>query len=298
MIEKYNNLFSLLSYKIVAVVTSLFLFVSGPLYAASPGAGTTAPSAAGASPSAPSASPLPSTSPQPTSEATPSIAPPATHTTRVDEEETFVPSFRSGHNLSAFISGEYTNWNVIQSSTPSTQDDAIQRVDASKPVIGLFFRYAYHINIISSFGFFIGSTVGIFASNGSYGLAKNFYPGYGVPFPTVMAGLVQNIGQDFRLLAGTEYSAAWFPKMTISSNNGVNKALNPTLDMISVFTGVDHFLNQNTAISLNLGYRQMRNPCLNNCIIPPYINSLKIVGQSYFTQLGVTWVVGDFNQLL
>ena len=220
-----------------------------------------------------------------------------------DSDGYFFPSFRSGHNLSLFLSAEYTTWRANQSlvpSNPGDTDDQIRSVtinsaQESKPVLALFFRYAYHINIISSFGFFVGSTIGLFSSNGSYGKQKNFYPGYGIAFPTVLGGLVQGIGQDFRLMTGIEYGAVWFPQMKIFTQSNEEKGLSPAPDMFGIFVGVDNFLTRNTALSFNVGYRQVTNPCLNNCSSSIYLNSLSLTSKSYYTQLGVTWLVGEFT---
>lgn len=231
----------------------------------------------------------------------------AVYASNNDDEDYFTPNFRSGHNLSLFLSGEYTTWGANQASVPSTPSNTsdtpeqindkvkavtIDAAQGNKAVIALFFRYSYHINIISSFGFFVGSTVGILASNGSYGAQKNFYPGYGISFPTVLGGLVQGIGQNFRILSGIEYGAVWFPKMRIYTQSGIEKDLSPVPDMFGFFGGIDNFLSRNTAISLNVGYRQIHNPCLNACSNSLYLNSLSITNKSYYTQLGITWLLG------
>src|SRR6185312_5808277 len=72
-----------------------------------------------------------------------------------EEEEYFLPSFRSGHNLSLFLSGENTTWNASQTTPPATSDGIIDSAQQTKIVMSVFFRYAYHVNIISSFGFFV-----------------------------------------------------------------------------------------------------------------------------------------------
>ncbi len=221
-----------------------------------------------------------------------------------DDEDYFLPNFRSGHNLSLFLSGEYTTWNANQTPDSSNPDNAVtvDPAQESKAVMALFFRYTYHVNIISSFGFFVGSTAGFLVSNGNYGKENNFYPGYGIAFPTVLGGLVQGLGQDFRLLAGIEYGAVWFPQMKIYSHSKdpndptkiitAEKDLSPAPDMVSIFVGLDNFLTRNTALSFNVGYRQIKNPCLNRCSSSIYLNSLSLTSNSYYTQIGVTWLVG------
>ncbi|MES2615101.1 MAG: hypothetical protein V4591_06785 [Bdellovibrionota bacterium] len=211
-----------------------------------------------------------------------------------EDEEYFLPSFRSGHNLSLFLSGEYTTWSAQQSSSEG-DSDVIDSAKANKTIIAMFFRYTYHINIISSFGFFVGSTAGVFASNGSYGEHRNFYPGYGFSFPTVLGGLVQGLGQDFRLLAGVEYGAVWFPQMQITTSTNKQLGLGAVPDMYSIFIGIDNFLTRDTALSFNVGYRQISTPCLNSCSSSIYLNSLAITGKSYYTQLGMTWAVGELG---
>lgn len=214
-------------------------------------------------------------------------------------EDYFLPTFRAGHNLSLLLSGEMTTWNANQSTAPRTtgnlEDVTIDSAQQGKAIIAVLFRYAYHINIISGFGFFVGSTGGLFFSNGNYGRQQNFYPGYGISFPTVLGGLLQGIGQDFRILAGAEYGAVWFPQMKISSQSGIAYELSTVPDMYSFFLGMDSFLSRTSAITFNVGYRQIHNPCLSGCSTSVYSNSLSITSKSYFAQLGFTWSLSDFN---
>ena len=219
------------------------------------------------------------------------------------DTEEFLPSFRSGHNISLFLSGEYSNWAMTQTNAPKnilgTQAgfDAVtvDSANQTKLLGSLFFRYTYHINILAGFGFFVGSTVGLFSPNGNYGDKQNFYVGYGVSFPTVLGGLVQNIGQNFRLIGGIEYGAAWFPKMSVTTRSGSEQLLAPVPDMLSIYVGLDRFLKKNLALTIHFGYRQIMNTCLDNCSSSLYLNNFNITNQNYFTQAGFTWMVGGLN---
>jgi hypothetical protein len=220
-----------------------------------------------------------------------------------EQEEEFLPSFRSGHNISLLLSEEYSHWSLNQThlnyapgaNQSNLSSIVIDPAEESKLISAFFFRYSYHINILSGFGFFVGSTVGFFLSNGNYGASQNFYPGFGVSFPTVMGGLVQNIGQKFRILSGIEYGAAWFPKMHVLTQSGDSKNLAPVPDMASFYVGLDHFYSNNKAMSLYSGYRQILNTCLSNCSTSLYLNSLNIKDKSIYVQFGLTWIVGSLN---
>lgn len=207
--------------------------------------------------------------------------------TQEPQEEYFRPSFRSGHNATLLLSGEYTTWKVSQNAGNAINQEAISAIQQTKLVPALFFRYSYHFNIISSFGFFIGSTAGFIASNGSYG---NFYPGYGISFPTVTLGLVQNVEDFFRLLIGGEYGAIWYPNMTIKTDSGTTNSLAAVPNIFSVYLGSDFFLERHTAISTQIGGRYFYVPCLNSCSNSNYVNSLSIQGQSIYAQAGLTWL--------
>lgn len=212
----------------------------------------------------------------------------------VVNEETYIPIFRSGHNLSILYSAEYSTWTVNQNFGLEGQEK-ISPFSRTEMNSALFVRYAYHINIVSVFGFFVGTTAGVFANTGSYGQLKQ---SYGFEFPTIMAGLSLNFGQSFRLLGGAEYGATWYPEMAITTDSGVSKTIAPVPDMFSVFGGIDYFFSKNKAITFQLGWRTQEVTPLNNDSSGTYLNSLSIHNESYFAQVGLTLQIGDINQAI
>lgn len=217
----------------------------------------------------------------------------------------YTPSFRSGHNLGILFSTEYTNWSANQKVKPSLNENnntkitdlTIDPAQSNNIVFALFFRYTYHINIISNFGFFLGSTSGFIFPNGSYGDKDNFYPGFGIALPTALVGLTLGVSQNMRLLSGAEYGAIWYPTMTIhtQSPSNIQKDLAAVPHALSAFIGIDNFLTRNTALTFNVGFRKTWVPCIDNCNSTVYLNTLEIESKSYFAQLGINWVVGDLN---
>lgn len=203
------------------------------------------------------------------------------------QNDYFQPDFRSGHNMTILLSGEYTTWSVSQSSASVTNQDAVSSIQQSKFIPGLFLRYSYHFNFISSFGFFVGSTAGFVASNGYYG---SFFPGYGIFLPTVTLGLVQNFPGLLRLIAGAEYGAAWYPNMTVTTHSGTVNSLSAIPHIFSGYVGTDFFFDRHTAFSTQVGGRYFYVPCLNSCSSSNYLNSFDIRGQSLFAQAGLTWL--------
>jgi hypothetical protein len=214
-----------------------------------------------------------------------------------DKDSVFLPAFRSGHNLSLLLSSEYMRWNTSQINLNNSfqenfnQPNNISSASEAKTTVSIIFRYAYHINIISSFGVFVGSSAGITASNGYYGIERNFYPGYGILFPTVLGGLVQNFGQEFRILSGIEYGAIWYPRMAINNQGYQEKELSAVPDTYAFFIGVDDFFQKNKALSLNLGYRRTNSPSLDQGNSSIFLNSLNITSAGYYIQFGVTWLL-------
>lgn len=209
------------------------------------------------------------------------------------EDPLFLPNFRAGHHLSLFLSGEYVQWNLTQMPSPAGPALSLDGSHESRGVAAIFLRYAYHTHVIGPFGFFVGSTLGTWLSNGYYGIQKNLYPGYGVGFPTVLGGLTQGISHNIRFLEGIEYGAAWFPEMTVITQTGASQRLNLVPDMYAVFGGMDYFLTRNTAFLFQVGYRQIRNSCFSSCAI--YANKLQLSSKSTYAQMGITWLLDTLH---
>ena len=132
---------------------------------------------------------------------------------KVVDDFGYIPRFRSGPNLSILASGEFSTWSFKQNSY-ATNQDAISPFSNTGSNVALYLRYAYHINNISFFGFFISTTAGVIAEVEPYGKIKTRL---WFLFPTLLGGLVANIGQHFRLFnRGIEYGATWYPEVEIN----------------------------------------------------------------------------------
>lgn len=212
----------------------------------------------------------------------------------VANDDTYIPIFRSGHNLTILYSFEYSRWTVKQESVPIDQEK-ISPLSKTGMNSYLFIRYAYHINIVYNFGFFVGTTAGVITDMGTYGKLKQ---SYGLAFPTIMSGLSLNLGQNFRILGGIEYGATWYPEMEMTTDSGVVKTIAPVPDMFSVFGGIDYFFSKNKAFTFQLGWRSQNVITLSNNSSAMYLNTLSIKNNSYFAQIGLTLQIGDINQAI
>lgn len=202
------------------------------------------------------------------------------------QETYFRPDFHSGHNLSLLLSGEYTTWNVSQNTGNAVSQESVSAVNQSHFVPAVFLKYAYHFHVVSGFGLFLGSTLGVLASSGQY---DHFYPGYAISFPTINIGLIQNFHDHLRLFLSGEYGATWYPKMTITTNSGTVNSLSAVPNVFSYSLGSDFILDNRTMVTVQFGGRSFSVPCLNSCNNSNYINSLNIRGSSLFAQTGLTW---------
>lgn len=204
----------------------------------------------------------------------------------------YVPVFRAGHSLSLLMSGEYTTWEFQQSSA-ATNQDKISPFNNSGANAAFYVRYAYHINIISFFGFFIGTTAGAMLEVEPFGSLKQ---SYGFLLPTLLGGLVANIGHNARILAGIEYGATWYPEMKLITDTDQSKTIAPVPDMYTVFGGLDYFVTWNKAFTFQTGWRKQILGTLNNNSSNTYLNTISLKNESYFIALGFTVQIGDFNQ--
>ncbi|WP_186647291.1 hypothetical protein [Fluviispira vulneris] len=207
-----------------------------------------------------------------------------------EENTLYTPTFRSGHTLSLLSSWERSTWHLNQ--TQSSSFGNISPISETRMGIALYFRYAYHINIVSNFGFFLGSTTGVIFPTTDYG---NLKPGVGIAFPTALVGLSLNLKKQYRLFTGAEYGANWYPDMIVITDNGASRALAPVPDMLSFFGGLDYFYKKSLAFSFQSGYRITILRCTNNCSSTSFLNTLSISNQSVFVQLGLTWQVSEIR---
>lgn len=209
-------------------------------------------------------------------------------------DNSYIPIFRSGHNLSILYSTEYSTWRVSQ-NVSSTSDEKISSINESRVNAAFFVRYSFHVNVINNFGFFLGTTSGIIIDIENYG---NLKQGYGIAFPSLLGGLALNLGQKFRILSGAEYGANWYPDMEITTDSGHGKIIAPVPNMFSVFAGLDYFFTKNKAFTFQLGWREQRVVALNSNSRNTYLNSLSIQNSSYFAQIGLSLQIGDINQAI
>lgn len=210
----------------------------------------------------------------------------------------YQPTFRSGHNVSAFLTEEYINWYAAQNQAPTGTDSTVRAlkidtVDTSKLNMGLYFRYAYHINIISNFGFFVGSTTGMFMPFGIYGVHRNFTPGLGLALPSVLGGLVLGLGPNYRMTGGAEYGAIYFPMMKIYTEANDQKVLSPTSDMINAYIQLEKNFHRDSLYILGFGYRKTFNPQINGGNDSVYTNSLTLRSKGWYMQVGLNWLIEE-----
>ncbi len=216
------------------------------------------------------------------------------------EPTLYTPVFRSGHNLSFLLSGEYFNW-VLSPSTLISQLQSFESFSTSTVNIGLFVKYTYHINIVKNSGFFIGTTTGIL---GNTMHNHKLQQGLAIAFPSLLTGLVLNVRPAMRILAALEYGALWYPNMNTlaipkdSREPQMFKQISPVPDMFSIFAGMDYFYKKNKAFTLNIGWRYQTLTPLHNGSSNIYLNTLSLKNNSSFLQFGVTLLVGDLSETL
>ncbi|RDB36208.1 hypothetical protein [Spirobacillus cienkowskii] len=213
----------------------------------------------------------------------------------IETDEGYVPVFRSGHNLSIFYSAEYSKWDVSQKIS-SSSNQKISAFQSHAINSGLFLRYSYHINLISRFGFFVGTTTG-FLTDFNLGSNTRLLQSHGYLFPSILGGLTYNLAKS-RILAGIEYSAVWYKFMNVKTDADIVKNISPVPDMICIFLGLDYFFKKNKAFSFQSGWRLQQITPLNNNSSATYLNTLSIKNNSYFAGFGITFQIGDINSII
>ncbi len=207
-------------------------------------------------------------------------------------------TFRPGHNLQFFLSLEHSRWTMSQSEKADTPSHTLQPVDDTEYATNLFIRYTNHINILSFFGIFIGSTVGILP-NKTYSEEGILYLGTGYLFPTILLGLVFDFSENLRSQLGGEYGAIYYPSSSVkegdSNSNLKTIPISFVPDMLNAYFNFEYFYTKNLAIMNQIGFRYTTSYCLNQCLDKSYVNNLRIRNTSYYYEAGITWALNNFS---
>lgn len=154
-------------------------------------------------------------------------------------------SFRPGHNIT-FVTG-------IQQSRWSLNLDSLEKPLTTERFNFLTsLSYGYHFQVFQWTGLALGTAIHLILDRTS---SDGFEPKFGVVLPSLLAGIVQNLGSDARLLLLGEFGASWYPyfRWRVSQNKAEYEGAVP--DQISVSAQLELGLQRRNVLAVIAGWR-------------------------------------------
>jgi hypothetical protein len=154
-------------------------------------------------------------------------------------------TFRPGHNITFATGLQQSRWslNLETLEKPLTTE----RFNFLTTV-----SYGYHFQVFQWTGLALGTAVHFVLDRTS---KDGFKPNFVFVLPSMLAGLVQNLGSDARLLLLGEFGAAWYPyfKWKVSQRQVEFEGAIP--DQFSVSAQLDWGLQKRNVVSFIAGWR-------------------------------------------
>jgi hypothetical protein len=154
-------------------------------------------------------------------------------------------SFRPGHNITVATGVQQSRWslNLKVLDKPLTTERFNFLTSLS---------YGYHFQFFQWTGLALGTAMHFILDRTS---RDGFEPKFGVILPSLLGGVVQNLGSDARLLLLGEFGATWYPffKWKVSQNQAEYAGAVP--DQLSVSAQLDLGLQRRNVLSFIAGWR-------------------------------------------
>jgi len=154
-------------------------------------------------------------------------------------------SFRPGHNLTVATGLQQSRWslNLESLGKPLTTE----RFN----FLGIL-SYAYHFQLFQWTGLMMGTSVQFILDRTS---RDGFEPKFGVALPSILGGIVQNLGNEARLLLVGEFGAAWYPyfKWKVAQTQAVYEGAVP--DSLALSAQLELGLQRRNVLALIAGWR-------------------------------------------
>ncbi|NBX17136.1 MAG: hypothetical protein EBR09_07210 [Proteobacteria bacterium] len=154
-------------------------------------------------------------------------------------------SFRPGHNLTVATGLQQSRWSLNLESLEKP-------LTTERFNFLTFMAYTYHFQVIQWTGLTVGTSVQLILDRTS---KSGFQPKTGLGLPSVLAGIVQNLGTDARLLLLGEFGAAWYPSFKWKVEQTQAEYLGAVPDLLSLSAQIDFGLQKRNVLSVIAGWR-------------------------------------------
>jgi hypothetical protein len=154
-------------------------------------------------------------------------------------------SFRPGHNLTVATGLQQSRWSL-------NLDSLEKPLTTERFNFLTFLAYTYHFQVIQWTGLTVGTSVQMILDRTS---REGFEPQIGLGLPSVLFGIVQNVGTDARLLLLGEFGAAWYPKFKWKVAQTQAEYLGAVPDLLSLSAQFDLGLQRRNVFSFVAGWR-------------------------------------------
>ncbi|NBO39214.1 hypothetical protein EBU99_11595 [bacterium] len=154
-------------------------------------------------------------------------------------------SFRPGHNITVALGIQQSRWSL---DLPSID----KPLTTERFNLLTTLSYGFHFQLYQRTGLVLGTALhGVFDRTSRDG----FEPHFGLILPSILGGVVQNLGTEARIMLVGELGAAWYPdfKWRVSKTQAIFEGAVP--DQIAVSAQLDWGLQKRNVFSLIGGWR-------------------------------------------
>jgi len=161
----------------------------------------------------------------------------------------YVRKFRRDHHLAASMSYDKGNWYVGSFGRIKGSRHLSQGIDTT-------LQYSFHIQLLSKFGYYLGSSTGYFAEFQKRH-DEDFGPSSMWKLPGIAGGFVFNYNSTGRILVGSEIYLSRIVRLETKDSFGESQRIAISGESFDLMAGWDRFVTLNWAVRVQYYDRKM-----------------------------------------
>lgn len=161
----------------------------------------------------------------------------------------YTGSFRKDHNFALHLGTSQTRW-TVKPWDRSVQFNPVSRGYFSK------FQYTFHIPLVASFGYFLGSSLGV--ETDLQRESEGFYSSVSYQLPGILFGLVMNFSPRFRLSTGVDVYLERIDNLVWQDEYTITQLSVNMLTLADMSVALDYFFRIDWAMRMEAHSRNVR----------------------------------------
>lgn len=192
--------------------------------------------------------------------------------------QTYRGSFRTGHNITVATGVQQSRWSL-------NLDSLEKPLTTERFNFLTSFTYTYHFQLFQWTGLTLGTAVHSIFDRTS---REGFQPKFGVILPSLLAGIVQNLGTDARLLLLGEFGAAWYPYFRWKVAQSQVEYSGAVPDQLTLSSQFEFGLQNRNVIALIAGWRLAADQIVGESVVAESFGYPNLRHEGWYLALGVT----------